>query len=103
LHIRVSAQKMGVVEQLGNAQQRKLASQKLADSGLWYIKKFFELPGSEFFPLDELEDVLVKIGFQLEFQTILLAHIKLIKDASLRPVGDQSGVSLLHAAVHGAV
>lgn len=103
MHIRVSAQKMGVVEQLGNAQQRKLTSKQFADSGLWDIKKLFELPGSEFLLLDDFENVLMQVGLQLEFQTVLFAHIKLIEDASLRPVSDQSGVFLLHVAVHGAV
>jgi hypothetical protein len=45
----------------------------------------------------------MQISLQLKLETILCAHIKLIQDASLCAVGDQSGVFLLHAAGHGAV
>jgi hypothetical protein len=55
---------MGIVQQLGNAKQRKLASEQFAHSGLWDIKKLFQLPGSDLFLLNELEDVLVQIGLQ---------------------------------------
>ena len=107
-YIRVSAKKVGVVEQLGHAQQGKLPSQQFADSRLWYIEKLFELTGSESLPLDELENVLMQIGLQLKLQTVLLAHIKLIENASPGsvgndPMGAQLVVSLSHVAVHGAV
>jgi len=94
---------MSVIEQLGNAQKGKLAAKQFADSGLRDVKEFFKLARSEFLLLDELEDVLMQIGLQLEFQTVLFAHIKLTEDASLRPVGNQSGVFLSRVAVHGAV
>ena len=94
---------MRVEQQLGDTQQGKLASKQFAYSGLWYIKKLFELAGREFLFFDELEDVLMQIGLQLQFQTVLFAHIKLIEDASLRPVSDQFGVFLSHVAVHEAV
>jgi hypothetical protein len=94
---------VGIIQKLGNTQQGKLASKQFADSGLWYIKKPFELPGGEFLPFDELEYVLMQIGLQLKLETILCAHIKLIQDVSLGAVGDQFGVFLLHVAVHGAV
>lgn len=53
---------MGIVEQLGNAEQGKLASEQFADSGLWDIKELFKLARSEFLLFDDLEDVLVQIG-----------------------------------------
>ncbi len=107
-YIRVSAKQVGVVEQLGHTQQGKLPSQQFADSGLRYIKKLFELTGSESLPFDELEDVLMQIGLQLKLQTDLFAHIKLIQNASPGsmgdgPMGDQFFVFLSHVAVHGAV
>lgn len=107
-YIRVSAKQVGVVEQLRHTQQGKLTSKQFADSGLWYIKKLFELTGSESLPFDELEDVLMQIRLQLKLQTVLLAHIKLIENASPGsvgndPVGVQFAVSLSHVAVHGAV
>lgn len=102
-HVRASAKKVGIVQQLGDAQEGKFASQQFADSGLRYIKKLFELAGREFLLFDQLEDVLMQIGLQLKLQTVLFAHIKLIEDASLCPVSDQLGVFLSHVAVHGAV
>ena len=102
-HVSASAQKVGIVQELGNAEQGKLASQQLADPGLRNIKELFELAGREFLLFDELEDVLMQIGLQLKLQTVLFAHIQLIEDASLRPVGDQFVFFLLHVAVHGAV
>lgn len=91
---------MSVVQQFGNAKQRKLASQQFADSGLRDIKKLFELTRSEFLLLDEFEDVLMQISLQLQLQPVLVGHIKLIEDASLCPVGDQFGVFLLYVAAH---
>jgi hypothetical protein len=54
---------MSVVQQFGNAKQRKLASQQFAHSGLRDIKELFELTRSEFLLPDEVEDVLMQIGF----------------------------------------
>src|SRR5256885_2295454 len=97
---------MGVIQQLGNTQQGKLASQQFTDSGLRYIKEFFQLPWRELLLLDDLEDVLMQIGLQLQLQTFLFAHIKLIENASLGPVSDDpvgdQFVSLSRVALHGA-
>lgn len=90
---------MGIVEQLGNAQERKLASQQFADSGLRYIKDFFQLPRLEPLFLDELEDVLMEIGLQLQLQTVLTSYIELIENASRGAVGDQLITSLSYAAL----
>lgn len=94
---------MGVVQQLGNAQQGKLASQQFADSGLGDVKKLFEMARSDFLLLDDLEDVLVQVGFQLKFQQFLLVQIKLIQNVSPGYVGDEFLASLSRAALQGAV
>lgn len=94
---------MGIVEQFGNAEQGKLASQQLADTRLWNVKKFFELARSEFpFP-DDLEDVLVQIGLKLKFQQFLLVQIKFVQNVSPGYVGDEFLASLSRAAPQGAV
>jgi len=91
---------MGIVEQPGNAEQGKLACEQFADSGLRNVKKLLKLAGGNLFLFDELEDVLMQIRLQLQLQTVLVGHFKLVKNASLCPVGDESGVFVLHAVVH---
>lgn len=89
---------MGVIQQFGYAQQRKLASEELADAGLRYIQHFFQLPGRDFLLLDQLENVLMKVSLQLKLQTVLCSEIQLIKDASLRPVRLQCAFFVLQFA-----
>jgi hypothetical protein len=43
----------------------------------------------------------MQISFQFQFQTVLFAHIQLIKNASLCAVGDQR-FSFWRVALHGA-
>lgn len=94
---------MGLVQQLGNAEQGELSSQQLAESGLGDVKELFELARSEFLLFDDLEDVLVQIGLQLKFQQFLLVQIKLVQNVSPGYVGDEFLVSLSRAALQGAV
>ena len=94
---------MRIVEQFGNAEQRKFASQQLADAGLWDIKELFKLARSEFLLLDDLEDVLMQVGLQLQFQQFLLVQIKFVQNVSPGYVGDEFLASLSRAALQGAV
>lgn len=77
-NIGMSAKKVAVIKQFGNAEQGKLTSKQFADSGLRDIKQLFQLARSKFFFLNKLEDVLMQISLKLQFQPLLLAHIKLI-------------------------
>jgi hypothetical protein len=94
---------MRVIEQFGNAKQRKLASQQFADSGLRDVKKLFKLARSEFLLLDDLEDVLMQIGLELKLQQFLLVQIKLVQNVSPGYVRDEFLASLSRAALQGAV
>lgn len=97
------AQEIGIIKQFGDAEQGKLASQQFADSGLRYIKKLFKLPRSKSLLLDYFEDVLMEIGLQFKLQTVLLSYIKLIKNASRRPMGAEFVGFASLVAVHGDV
>lgn len=88
-HIRMSAQKMSVIQKLGDTQQGKLASEQFAHPGLRNIKQFLQLPGGEPLLLDKPKDVLMQVRLQFQLQTLLFAHIQLIKNASPCAVGDQ--------------
>ena len=94
---------MGIVQQLGNTEQGELASQQFAHSRLRNVKKLFVLARSEFPSLDELEDVLVQIGFQLKLQQFLLVQIKFVQNVSPGYVGDEFLASLSRVALQGAV
>lgn len=94
---------MRVIQQLGNTEQRKLAAKQFAHSGLRDIKEFFELTRTELFLFDQLEDVLMQIGLELQFQQFLLVQIKLVQNVSPGHVADEFWASLSRAVLQGAV